>query len=74
MAFYFYNIVQIPVFIIMVLSIRKIATEEDLAGTGALWFQDLNAPDQYLILPLIATALNYFNLGVSALFSPFNVY
>lgn len=63
MAFYFYNIVQIPVFIIMVLSIRKIATEEDLAGTGVLWFPDLNAPDQYLILPLIATALNYFNLG-----------
>ena len=27
LSFYFYNIVQIPVFIIMVLSIRKIATE-----------------------------------------------
>ena len=33
LAFYFYNIVQIPVFIVMVLSIRKISTEnEDLAG------------------------------------------
>jgi len=33
LAFYFYNIVQIPVFIIMVLSIRKISTEQaDLAG------------------------------------------
>ena len=66
LAFYFYNIVQIPVFIIMVLSIRKIATEnEDLSDQGILWFKDLNAPDSYLILPLIATALNYFNLGVS---------
>jgi hypothetical protein len=42
-AFYFYNIVQIPVFILMVLSIRKIATEnDDLTGAGALWFKDLN--------------------------------
>ena len=50
----------------MVLSIRKIATEnEDLTGAGVLWFPDLNAPDSYLILPLMATALNYFNLGVS---------
>mmetsp|Transcript_21268 Transcript_21268/g.28500 ORF Transcript_21268/g.28500 Transcript_21268/m.28500 type:complete len:191 (-) Transcript_21268:3651-4223(-) len=64
LSFYFYNIVQIPVFIVMVLSIRKISTEnEDLAGQGIFWFKDLNAPDQYLILPLIATALNYFNLG-----------
>ena len=64
LAFYFYNIIQIPVFIVMVLSIRKVATEnEDLTGAGVLWFPDLNAPDSYLILPLIATALNYFNLG-----------
>ena len=66
LSFYFYNIVQIPAFIIMVLSIRKIATEnEDLADQGILWFKNLNEPDQYLILPLMATALNYFNLGVS---------
>lgn len=66
LSFYFYNIVQIPVFIIMVLSIRKISTENtDLEGAGAFWFKNLNEPDQYLILPVIATALNYFNLGVS---------
>ena len=48
----------------MVLSIRKVATENpDLKGAGMFWFPDLNAPDPYLILPLIATALNYFNLG-----------
>lgn len=33
LAFYFYNMIQIPVFITMVLSIRKIAFEnEELAG------------------------------------------
>jgi membrane protein insertase Oxa1/YidC/SpoIIIJ len=68
-AFYFYNIVQIPVFILMVMSIRKIATEnEDLTGAGCLWFPNLNEPDAYLILPIIATLLNYFNLGVSLCF------
>jgi hypothetical protein len=50
----------------MVLSIRKISTEnEDLTGAGMLWFKNLNEPDPYLLLPLIATVLNYFNLGVS---------
>jgi hypothetical protein len=30
----------------MVLSIRKIATEnDDLTGAGVLWFPDLNMPD-----------------------------
>lgn len=53
----------------MVLSIRKISTEnEDLTGAGVLWFKNLNEPDPYLILPLLATCLNYFNLGVSFLF------
>lgn len=49
----------------MVLSIRKIAFEnEDLAGTGILWFKNLNEADPYLILPILATLLNYLNLGV----------
>jgi membrane protein insertase Oxa1/YidC/SpoIIIJ len=69
LSFYFYNIVQIPVFIVMVLSIRKISFEnEELTGAGALWFKDLNEPDAYLVLPIIATTLNYFNLGVSIIF------
>jgi membrane protein insertase Oxa1/YidC/SpoIIIJ len=39
LAFYFYNLIQIPVFIVMVLSIRKISFEnDDLIGTGILWF------------------------------------
>lgn len=43
MLFYIYNIIQIPVFIIMIFSIRKICFEHgDLAGQGALWFKDLN--------------------------------
>lgn len=67
LSFYFYNIIQIPVFIVMVLSIRKISTEnQDLSDQGYLWFKNLNEPDAYLILPILATVLNYFNLGVSA--------
>ena len=66
LAFYFYNLIQIPVFIIMVLSIRKISYEnDDLQGAGILWFKDLNEADPYLILPIIATILNYINLGVT---------
>lgn len=43
MLFYIYNIIQIPVFIVMIFSIRKICFEHgDLAGQGALWFKDLN--------------------------------
>ena len=50
----------------MVLSIRKISFEnEDLAGAGMLWFPNLNEPDPYLILPITAAMLNYFNLSVS---------
>ena len=50
----------------MVLSIRKISTEnDDLTGQGVLWFKNLNEPDPYLLLPAIATILNYINLGVS---------
>jgi hypothetical protein len=49
----------------MVLSIRKISFEnEDLKGAGILWFKDLNEADPYFILPILATILNYFNLGV----------
>lgn len=53
LKFYFYNLIQLPVFIIMVFSIRKICYEHDeLAGKGILWFKDLNEPDPYMILPL----------------------
>ena len=61
--------IQIPVFIVMVLSIRKISYEnDDLAGAGIWWFKNLNEADPYMILPIIATILNYVNLGVSFLF------
>jgi YidC/Oxa1 family membrane protein insertase len=66
LAFYFYNLIQIPVFIVMVLSIRKISYEnDDLAGAGIWWFKNLNEADPYMILPIVATLLNYINLGVS---------
>ena len=62
--FYFYNLFQIPVFIIMVFSIRKICFEhEELRDKGILWFKDLNEADPYLILPIWAVMLNYINLG-----------
>ena len=54
----------------MVLSIRKISYEnDDLAGAGIWWFKNLNEADPYLILPIIATILNYINLGVSITFT-----
>ena len=66
MQFYVANIIQLPIFIIMVLSIRKISYEEDgLEGAGMLWFPNLNEPDPYLILPVFSAVLNYFNLTVS---------
>lgn len=50
----------------MVLSIRKISYEnEDLSGAGMLWFPNLNEADPYLILPISAALLNYWNLTVS---------
>ena len=50
----------------MVLSIRKISHEnDDLHGAGALWFPNLNESDPYLVLPLVAASINYFNLSVS---------
>lgn len=48
----------------MVLSIRKIATEQDLTNTGVLWFKNLNEADPYMILPILSVALTYYNLGV----------
>lgn len=67
-GFYFYNLIQIPVFIVMVLSIRKISFENsELENAGIWWFKNLNEADPYLILPIIATILNYMNLGVSSL-------
>lgn len=58
--------IQLPLFIIMVMSIRMISHENaDLTGAGMLWFPNLNEPDPYMILPIMAAALNYFNLTVS---------
>jgi len=50
----------------MVLSIRKISFEnDDLAGAVIWWFKNLIEADPYMILPIVATILNYINLGVS---------
>jgi hypothetical protein len=56
----------------MVLSIRKVSYEnDDLAGAGILWFKNLNEADPYFILPIVATLLNYINLGV--IYSYYNI-
>ena len=58
----------------MVLSIRKISFENnDLSGAGVLWFPNLNEPDPYLILPISAALLNYWNLTVSHTFLIINL-
>ena len=62
--FYLCNIIQLPIFITMVMSIRKICYEsEDMAGQGALWFPNLSEPDPFFILPITAALLNYANLS-----------
>ena len=63
-SFVAYNIIQLPIFLLMVWSIRKIATEQDLTGTGILWFKNLNEADPYMILPIISVIVTYFNLCV----------
>lgn len=52
------------------MSIRKISFENnDLQGAGILWFKNLNEADPYLILPILSSVLNYFNLTVSIFIS-----
>lgn len=62
-AFAAYNLFQLPVFFLMIMSIRKIAYEQNLENSGILWFTNLNQPDPYMILPLISVGLTYYNLG-----------
>jgi membrane protein insertase Oxa1/YidC/SpoIIIJ len=62
-SFFAYNIFQMPIFFLLVMSIRKICYEENLSGTGILWFKNLNEADPYMILPLISVGITYFNLG-----------
>jgi membrane protein insertase Oxa1/YidC/SpoIIIJ len=62
-SFAAYNIFQLPVFFIMIFSIRKISYEENLENCGYLWFKDLNEPDAYYILPFLSAFLTYINIG-----------
>ena len=58
----------------MVMSIRKISFENnDLHGTGILWFKNLNEADPYLILPILSSVLNYYNLTVSKNYQLLNI-
>lgn len=64
LSFCAYNLFQLPIFFLMVFSIRKISYEQDLNNTGILWFKNLNEADPYMILPILSVALTYINLGV----------
>jgi len=58
----------------MVMSIRKISFENnDLHGAGILWFKNLNEADPYLILPILSSVLNYYNLTVSKNYQLLNI-
>ena len=59
-----YNLFQIPIFFTIIFSIRKISFEQNLEGTGMLWFKNLNEADPYMILPIISVLITYYNLGV----------
>lgn len=59
-----YNIIQLPVFFLMIFSIKKISADENLTNCGILWFKNLNEPDPYMILPILSVAITYYNLGV----------
>lgn len=65
LTFAAYNLVQFPIFILMVFSIRKLATEQDLTNHGILWFPNLNEADPYMILPIFSVVVTYFNIGVN---------
>jgi len=55
---------QIPIFITFVFATRGLIGEggHGLAEEGALWFSDLTARDETLVLPLLAVASTYVNL------------
>lgn len=65
LMFVLYNLIQMPVFFLMIFSIRKISSENNLSSEGILWFKDLHQADPYMILPLISAGITYYNLGVS---------
>jgi YidC/Oxa1 family membrane protein insertase len=63
------SLVQLPVFLTFVVSMRHMIRDgglrADLAHGGALWFEDLTLPDETLALPLVAIGLTYANLEMS---------
>jgi YidC/Oxa1 family membrane protein insertase len=63
------TLVQIPVFISFVFTMRRMIRDPELAHElaqgGILWFDNLTLPDSTMILPLAAIGLTYTNLQVS---------
>jgi YidC/Oxa1 family membrane protein insertase len=63
------TLIQIPVFVTFVLTMRRMIRDpqlaHDLSYGGTLWFENLTQPDATMILPLAAIGLTYTNLQVS---------
>lgn len=57
-------VTQLTIFIIYVISIRQMIRSGDLDLTeeGTLWFKNLQEPDPYYLLPIIATVSSYTSL------------
>jgi len=51
-------LVQAPVFMSMFFALRKMpdVVPDELTNGGILWFMDLNAPDPYVVLPVLSAA------------------
>ncbi|CAG9331148.1 unnamed protein product [Blepharisma stoltei] len=58
-----YGFLQVPHFLTYIWSVRMLCVNnKSLETGGALWFQNLNEPDPYMILPFVSLTLTYLNL------------
>ncbi|KAL4512620.1 hypothetical protein ABPG72_020457 [Tetrahymena utriculariae] len=57
-----YNLVNIPIIITMVWSIRRTMVEETVKNTSFLWIPSFIQVDPYFVLPVLAIAGYYWNL------------
>jgi len=59
-----YGVLQVPLFITFVWSVRSLCfTNETLKAGGLLWFSDLTVADPTCILPLVCNFFTYFTIG-----------
>lgn len=59
-----YAVLQVPLFVTFVWSVRSLcATNDSLKTGGLLWFSDLTVADPTFVLPLVCNCLTYFAIG-----------